>query len=306
MLLDGFCSSKWQRAKLNEDKKNKILSVMFPKAHQLSNGQRDIVTLVVQMHKALCEGSKKPLILIIDEVFDYLDDANLVAFQYYVTSLIERYKKQGQTLYPLILTHLDPGVFFDFCFNKHKIHTHYLYPHTSGSSKNILKLIEARDNNDAIKNDVVTYWFHYHCEQREIDGKDWPKNLPDAWRKSEDFHRYTHNQIINYFNSKTFDSIAICFAVRIEVERQAYNLLSDSDKKEFLQTHRTCQKLDFASSRLADIPEMYFLLGLIYNTNLHWIQDRDYETPLMLKLSHPTIKSLIQKVFIGNCNYSCM
>ena len=121
-LLSDFCSSNWQWAKLSEDKKAKNLLVTFPKAHQLSNGQRDLTTLVVQMHQALYEGSRKPLILVIDEVFDYLDDANLVAFQYYVTSLIEEYNNTGQLIYPIILTHLDPGVFFDFCFNKHKIH----------------------------------------------------------------------------------------------------------------------------------------------------------------------------------------
>ena len=88
-LLANFKSSTWQWAKVEEIKKSKELVINFPKAHQLSNGQRDIITLVVQLHKTLYEGSKKPLILVIDEVFDYLDDANLVAFQYYVTSIIE-------------------------------------------------------------------------------------------------------------------------------------------------------------------------------------------------------------------------
>ncbi len=120
-LLSDFSSSTWQLVKTEEIKKKKNLSIIFPKAHQLSNGQRDVITLVVQLHKTLYKSTKKPLILVIDEVFDYLDDANLVAFQYYVTSIIDAYKKRRQKVYPIILTHLDPGVFFDFCFNKHKI-----------------------------------------------------------------------------------------------------------------------------------------------------------------------------------------
>ncbi|MCX2783315.1 hypothetical protein OQJ46_09975 [Microbulbifer thermotolerans] len=110
-LLANFKSSTWQWAKVEENKKKRELVISFPKAHQLSNGQRDIITLVVQLHKTLYEGSKKPLILVIDEVFDYLDDANLVAFQYYVTSIIEAYKDRNQIIYPIILTHLYPGVF---------------------------------------------------------------------------------------------------------------------------------------------------------------------------------------------------
>lgn len=141
-LLANFKSSTWQWAKVEETKKKKELVINFPKAHQLSNGQRDIITLVVQLHKTLYEGSKKPLILVIDEVFDYLDDANLVAFQYYVTSIIEKYKARNQVIYPIILTHLDPGVFFDFCFNKHKIQINYLLSKPIGKSKDILKLVE--------------------------------------------------------------------------------------------------------------------------------------------------------------------
>ena len=87
-LLNSFCSSNWQWPELKEiktskkDKKPTELQVIFPKAHQLSNGQQDIITLVVHMHKVLYQDTRKPLILIIDEVFDYLDDANLVVLYY--------------------------------------------------------------------------------------------------------------------------------------------------------------------------------------------------------------------------------
>ena len=48
-LLANFKSSTWQWAKVEETKKKKELVINFPKAHQLSNGQRDIITLVVQL-----------------------------------------------------------------------------------------------------------------------------------------------------------------------------------------------------------------------------------------------------------------
>lgn len=297
-LLSHFKSSQWQWAKLEELKKKKMLVINFPKAHQISNGQRDIITLVVQLHKTLYEGSRKPLILVIDEVFDYLDDANLVSFQYYVTSIIEAYKERNQKIYPLILTHLDPGVFFDFCFNKHKIQINYLQAKPSGKAKNSLKLVEARDKQDKIKDDLEKYWFHFHTDSYEIPEDEWPSHLPDEWRSSEVFHDYTRNELFRYLEDKNYDPLAVCFAVRASIERLGYELIAQSDQKEkFLNDVRTTRKkMDFVANSGAEVPESYFLLGLIYNTNLHWTPGRDYVSPLIAKLNHPTIRQLISGV----------
>lgn len=297
-LLSHFKSSQWQWAKLEELKNKKTLVIKFPKAHQISNGQRDIITLVAQLHKTLYEGSRKPLILVIDEVFDYLDDANLVAFQYYVTSIIEAYKERNQTIYPLILTHLDPGVFFDFCFNKHKIQINYLQATTSGKAKDSLKLIEARDKQGQIKDDLEKYWFHFHTDSYEIAEDEWPGHLPDEWRISEVFHDYTRSELFRYLEEKNYDPLAVCFAVRASIEKLGYELIAQSDqKKKFLNDVRTTRKkMDFVANSGAEVPESYFLLGLIYNTNLHWTPGRDYVSPLIAKLNHPTIRKLISGV----------
>ncbi|SBS25469.1 hypothetical protein MSP8887_00207 [Marinomonas spartinae] len=301
-LLSNFKSSNWQWAKVEEIKKKKELAIHFPKAHQLSNGQRDIITLVVQLHKTLYEGSKKPLILVIDEVFDYLDDANLVAFQYFVTSIIEEYKARSQVIYPLILTHLDPGVFFDFCFNKHKIQINYLLSKPVGKSKDILRLIEFRDSVQyadmvqPIRDFLDKHWFHFHPDAHEItDG--WPDFLPNEWKNSNAFKDYFSNELNRYLANKNYDAVAVCFAVRIVIEHHIYCLLPDADWQEkFISEHGTSNKLDVASSAGIDIPESYFLLGIIYNTNLHWNQGRDYVSPLVSKLIHPTIRQLIKHV----------
>lgn len=301
-LLTNFKSSNWQWAKVEELKKSKELVINFPKAHQLSNGQRDIITLVVQLHKTLYQGSKKPLILVIDEVFDYLDDANLVAFQYYVTSIIEEYKARNQVIYPLILTHLDPGVFFDFCFNKHKIQINYLLSKPVGKSKHILRLVEFRDSVQyadmvqPIRGLLDKHWFHFHPDAHEITG-DWPNFLPNEWKNSNAFKDYFSNELNRYLANKNYDAVAVCFAVRIVIEHQIYCLLPDADWQEkFISEHGTSNKLDVASSAGIDIPESYFLLGIIYNTNLHWNQGRDYVSPLVSKLNHPTIRQLIAHV----------
>lgn len=299
-LIQSFCSSNWQWAKLTEDKKHMTLLVTFPHAHQLSNGQRDVLTLVVQMHKALYEGSKKPLILVVDEVFDYLDDANLVAFQYYVTSLIQEYKTRGQIVYPLILTHLDPGIFFDFCFNSHQIRTHYLQATASGKCRDMLKLIEIReaDNTDqSIKEHLDEFWFHFNPSSHEVPEDEWPTALTGEWRKSGDFHIYAVNELDRYLRGKNFDALAVCIAIRVSIEKSVYALLvTDEQKETFITTHKTKEKLNFAAAHIPDIPETYFLLGLIHNANLHWKQGKDFVTPLVSKLNHPTIKNLIAEL----------
>lgn len=295
-LLKGFCSSKWQWARVVEfgaKKTTKELQIVFPPAHQLSNGQRDIVTLVIQMHKALFSRAKKPLILVIDEVFDYLDDANLVAFQYYVTNLIEKYKNLDLVLFPLILTHLDPGVFFDFCFNKHKIQTHYLKPHSSGKSKDSLTLIRVREENNKIKEQLEKHWFHFHPKNCVIDTAEWPNGLCVDWRESDNFHAYANTELQRYLNDKNYDPLAVCFAIRITIEKNTYFLLDGQSKASFINTHKTKEKLQYAAERVDDMPETFFLLGLIYNTSLHWQQGRDYISPLVAKLNHPVIKNLI-------------
>lgn len=295
-LLKGFCSSAWEWAQLKENKG--VLVVLFPKAHQLSNGQRDLLTLVIHMHKALYSDSKKPLLLLIDEVFDYLDDANLVAFQHYVTSLIESCKESGKIIYPVILTHLDPGVFFDFCFNKHKLQISYLLAHSSGKSQNTLRLIAARDEDAVVKDRLEKHWFHYHVENIEVDEAEWPRPLPREWRASDVFHGYARSELDRYLTNKNYDSLAVCFAVRIIIERLTYELLTRVEEKDkFLNEVRmTKNKMTFAASCGVEIPETYFLLGLIYNTNLHWTPGRDYVSPLANKLNHPTIKSLIKAI----------
>jgi len=307
-LVANFNSSNWKWAKVEEEKKKKELIINFPKAHQLSNGQRDIITLVVQLHKTLYEDSKKPLILVIDEVFDYLDDANLVAFQYYVTSIIEAYKVRDQVIYPVILTHLDPGVFFDFCFNKHKININYLRSKPTGKSKDILRLVEFRDSDKykdivaPVKEYLEKYWFHFHPEFHEIVDE-WPDFLPIDWRNSNLFKSYVNDELKRYLDNKNYDTVAVCFAVRIIVELLGYNLLVDEDRQEsFIGQHGTSNKLEVVSKAGIDIPESYFLLGLIYNTNLHWNQGRDYVSPLASKLSHPIIKRLIDDVSVAAAN----
>lgn len=96
------------------------LVVRFDRANSMSNGERDILSFVASITVAEYYFKKTVGILVIDEIFDYLDGSNMLAVQYYLSELIKRCKISGKVLYPLVFTHLDPAVFSNYYFNKKK------------------------------------------------------------------------------------------------------------------------------------------------------------------------------------------
>ena len=77
------------------------------------------------------------------------------------------------------------------------------------------------------------------------------------------------------------------------IEKQVYSKLCEQQQQDFVEEHCTRKKLDFAAKYIGDISETYYLLGLIYNNNLHWKEGRDFVSPLVARLEHPTIKYII-------------
>lgn len=285
-LIYNFDTTHSSDLKIIEQGRNsKKLILTFPSAKRISNGQRDILTFISKLYCARKELKKENNILIIDEIFDYLDDANLIAFQYYITKFIEEYKKSGKNLYCILLTHLDPEYFHHFCFNKHKLQIRYLQK-TGVCTGEVLELIKKRDSSD----DISTFLFHFHKEEKIVEGHN---NL--------EWYEQLYKEVLNkYLNDQPYNCLSVCLAVRIKIEELAYHKLeSNEDKAQFLETHRTKNKLEFIAKRGIDYSEVWALLGLIYNDHLHWRDNRDFETPLKSKLSNFVIKQMIQILFKG-------
>lgn len=289
-----------EKKKAKKGSKKKLI-IEFPSADQMSNGQRDILSFIAQIQKARRDFTKEHCILIIDEVFDYLDDANLVAFQYYVTNMIEEFKEQSRFLYPILLTHLDPAYFKHFSFNKHKLQIRYLAKNSTGTPSVFLKIIKYRDDT-TIKEKVSKYHFHFHPDEIDLENEFQLLGLRKAWGKSHNFYHEVYSEIDNYLNSRDYDAIAVLFAVRIKIEKTVFSLLHDPEHRRIFLDERnngTKYKLEYCVEELGmAIPETFFLLGLIYNDNLHWNQHRDYETPLISKLENMTIKKMIEEIFV--------
>lgn len=293
--LLGSVDSTRHKIKTQEisQKGKRSLMVKFPKADEISNGQRDIISFIAQIQKAKRKLSKQHCILVIDEIFDYLDDANLVSFQYYVTTIIEEFKEQKRCIYPLLLTHLDPGFFYHFCFNRHKLQIRYLAKKELEAKSLALNLVKHRDN-PSIKDEVSRHHFHYHPNEKDLESEFKSLNIKESWGKSHEFYKEIEIERTNYISGhNNYDCIAVLLAVRILIEKNAYYKLEESKRQGFLDQHNTRNKLDYCEEEGVEIPEVHYLLGIVYNDVLHWKNNKDYETPIRSKLDNPTIKKMI-------------
>ena len=275
--------------------KGRKLVVDFPKAKHISNGQRDVITFVALLHRAQNRLRGRNGILIIDEVFDYLDDANLVAVQYYITKMIDRYKDEGKQLYPLIFTHLNPHYFKNFVFSKQKVY--YLDKRDINAKPAMIKLLKKREQL-SIKQDVSKYLLHYHPDDINKRHEFEVLDLKATWGEGQNFNAFIDEECRKFADSEAdFDPLAVCCAVRNLVEKNAYQQLpSQAERDTFISTHKTRKKLEFAESVGASIPEYFYLLGVIYNEGMHWREGQDNLSPIAAKLENSTVRSLICKV----------
>ncbi len=278
----------------------------FPKAHLISNGQRDVLCFMANLEKAKLKLKKQNCILIIDEVFDYLDDANLVAVQYYTTLFIEKFKSENRNIYPLLLTHLDPEYFKGHVFGKkHKLKTYYLIKSEASVSEHLIKVLKERNKTTSIlKADIEKYLLHYHIDDINRRADFQALALKPTWGEGRNFQNYIDQEVQKYLNDEQeYDPLAVCCGVRVRIEKNVYDLITNIAQKDSflnLYTSGTGDKLDFAESIGIQVNESYYFLGILYNETLHWKDERDKNgniAPAMGKLKNMTLKRLVKMVF---------
>ncbi|BBG84152.1 hypothetical protein AHGSH82_012970 [Aeromonas hydrophila] len=266
------------------------LVISFPKANQISNGERDIICFVAQLKKAKLQLKKnKTIILVIDEIFDYLDDANLVACQYYLTQMISELKSEGRQIFPLIMTHLNPGFFKNFTFSDQKVC--YLNK-IAVTDKAVVNIISKRDD-PTISDAISKYFLHFHSDDIDLSNEFQSLGLPAELATAFKFSVHCNNQLQRYVESKSFDPLAVCSGVRRQIERLSFKLIEKEYQNEFLSTKKTVNKLQFAQSTGVTVPEVYFLLAVIYNDAMHVRSNQDNFSGLGAKLANLTIKHMI-------------
>lgn len=292
-LFKSF-NTTWKNIKPTEV--DGALVVEFPKANQISNGERDVITFISLLIRSRRKLKKANSILIIDEVFDYLDDANLITAQYYITKMISEYRAEGRKLFPLIMTHINPYYFKNFCFKDQKIY--YLNKVAANINRSIEKIIFNREN-PIIKSDLDCYFLHYNTISIDAAIQFGSIGLDLALSKSENFKAAINIEISKYLKNKTtYDPISVCLAVRLKIEEITFSKFSlQADQNDYLMTHKTVNKLNLAEEKGIFISETYYLLGVLYNDIAHIKPNTDYATPIISKLNNHIIRNMIKILF---------
>jgi hypothetical protein len=286
--------STWKEIKPKE-KPRKGLVIEFPKANQISNGERDIICLVAKLIQFSFQRIKNRTILLIDDVFDYLDDANLIAVQFYISRLIKHAKEGGNEIYPIILTHLDPMYYRTFRLKGQKVE--YLEKRPTVVLKHVEKIIIHRED-PRIEADLSKCFLHYHTDNCTLDNNDViDLGLHQPISNSEDFHTFVNGEFDKYLNNQSYDPISVGIALRIRVEKIVHDLLPENKKEEFLNEHGTVKKLDLAENNNIDVHEYFYLLHTIYNGTPHLVSaNYDNFTPWFTKLDNKTVKNMIHEI----------
>ena len=165
------------------------LVIKMPNATNISYGQRDVLTLSIELLKIkseIKEGCK--FILIIDEVFDYLDPVNMTIVQYYFSQLVNELKGKC-TLYPILMTHLSPDYFNNYTFSSKRMNIIYLQKDYIQPNAKVKKLLSKRKE-DTIADDVSKFLLHYN--EGEINQRENFKRLKlaETWGEGTTFLKH--------------------------------------------------------------------------------------------------------------------
>ena len=290
----SFFNCTWKNIKAS--KKGGKFVIEFPKANQISNGERDVLCFIGKLFEARSKLRKTESILIIDEIFDYLDDANLIAVQYFLTKFMNQYHESGRELFAIILTHLDPMFFNTYSFStKNVVYLDKVQQITNKYKIN--NLLKERDkckkNDKAIYDLISSNYLHYSTSNTDASvylqsiGVEAPLLIPESFRQTAMI------EFQNYRENRAYDLALVCCGLRLFVEKNAYSQLSEQDRVEFLATFKTIEKLAFAKEKGATIPEVHFLLSIIYNEAMHLDAQCQKLNPIGYKLKNKVIRNMI-------------
>lgn len=284
----------WVAAEIKETKGR--IRVTFPDASSLSNGQRDLLQFGCNLLRAREILKAKPCILFIDEVFDYLDDANIVVAQYFISNLIESYRRDGREIYVCLLTHLDPLYFKGYALKRQQ--TVYLGIAPQKITETMRKVILSRDEG-LWTNELSRYFLHYHpenCDIQEVFNSHY--GLPKKHGQSHKFYEFLREEWDKCVSSSgSYDPFAVTAYVRVQIERCAYSKIeAQADRDTFLdKCHGTANKLEFAESLGITVPEACLLLGVVYNDAMHRKGAIDQSSSIALKLRNIGLQSMMRK-----------
>lgn len=310
-------NSSWKNISTAEVKGR--LVVLFPQEDEISNGQRDLLTFIVELIKFKMQIKPgKKYLLMIDEVFDYLDDANLIAAQYYLSTMLDQH---SGNVYLCLLSHLNPFTFRSYVFSEKKLNPQYLKKTIPTATLPMMAYIAFRErmHSEGMKGDVnKNALYHnlshdlFHYNPVAVDYSSDIQTLKDAAKESHlnpDWGKTTvlHNILIceanNYLSgNQNYDPYAVAMALRLRVEKLMYERLPDQQSKDdFVNEKMTKNKFAYCNNLNVIVPDVYYIVSAIHNDADHLkydvITNQYTEKPMVYKLQHKVIYEVICKLF---------
>ncbi len=281
-------NTTWRTIKTKKTGNSLVLEL--PPATEISNGERDILCFIAKLYEVKSKLIKPKSILIIDEIFDYLDDGNLITAQYYINQIIDESIRKDKKVYPIILTHLDPQYFKTYAFNLKNVN--YL--------DSSIDIINKYNFNNALKNRneisvLSTHFLHYHPEE-VTEPLMRRYQVGEKIINSRDFYLVVEDELKRYLSDKRYDVAMVCSGLRLYIEKKVYYMLQEEKRAAFIKEHGTSNKLDYASTMGIVIPETYYMLGIIYNEAVHLDPQGKKLIPVGQKLKNRVIKKMIKDV----------
>ena len=310
-LLD----STWKNIHTEEVGGNLI--VKFPQADEISNGQRDLLTFIVSILKFKIQlRDNKKYLLLIDEVFDYLDDANLIAAQYYLSTFLDISK---DNLFLCLLSHLNPFTFRSYVFSDKKINIQYLKETLPKATLPMMSFISFRERmnaegkaGDAAKADLYHRLSHdlFHYNPVVVDYSSYlatyrntnEQHLNNQWGKTNILHQFLIKEVNNYLSGKPqYDPYAVALALRLRVEKLVYDNLPVLLKQKFVNTSMTKKKFEYCIQNGIDVPDVFYIVSAIHNEADHLkfdvVNNRFIEKPMVYKLQNNAVTDILKNIF---------
>lgn len=274
-----------------KEEKGSLLAKMA-KVTMISNGEIDLICFILLLEKMRYSSFKKDTILIIDEVFDYLDDINIIIVQKYISSFVDSFSKSNKKIYPIIMTHLDPNVFRNFYFSKMKIY--YLNDFNLKINEEIKRIVT--DRNIISEDCISKYYLHYHNESCDLSKEFHQLGLTDNFCTSQKFKSAVYYELDKYINDIKCDYLMVLCALRIKIEEYIYLKLDEKYKQKMLDINMTINKIIYAEDVNFVIPENFKLLSVLYNDFMHLDKKADPQNKKIMFLSSKLDNLFIKRI----------
>lgn len=282
-----------------------VLLVDFPVASRMSNGERDVMQFAMQLVRVGSELSRcDRSMLIVDEVLDYLDDANLMVAHYYIGKMLDNFKGAGKELYVLLLTHLDPR-----SLSSHRMpckHVAYFGREGEGDRgsisgpmrKLLVDRVTCQRDRRKVYEEVSSLYLHF-CGPETSSSSDTvayvkSKGFEGEAASIEGFRAASLESLLSYLGEGEYDAARTCCALRVMIEEWAYDRLPEEFKAGFFEIKKgTEPRLAYAEGRGVEVPDIFHMLGELYNDCLHLSGESSQEVLTYRKLENKVIRSMI-------------